>query len=103
MTMKTISTPKLEELINKGEYLLLDVRTASEFNECHIPGSVNVPLDKLGAEIKQYKDKKIILTCRSGGRASIAYEAVKDVVADCICYKGSLNAWCLTERKTNSC
>jgi rhodanese-related sulfurtransferase len=55
--------------------LILDVRTAEEYAEGHIPGSVNIPYDHLNlrkAEIAAHKDKEIVLYCRSGSRVKIA-------------------------------
>jgi len=55
--------------------LILDVRSPEEYAEGHIPGAINIPHDQLGsrlAEIGAYKDKNIVLYCRSGRRVRIA-------------------------------
>lgn len=31
-------------------YIILDVRTAEEFNDSHIPGAVNIPNEEIGTE-----------------------------------------------------
>lgn len=52
---------------------ILDVRTAGEYAGGHIPGSINIPLDQLGAKLKQLpKDKPVIACCLSGGRSGSA-------------------------------
>ena len=39
-------------------YILLDVRTAEEYEEKHIPGAVNIPNETIGAEeIPELSDK----------------------------------------------
>lgn len=55
--------------------LILDVRSPEEYAEGHIPGAINIPHDQLGsrlAEIGKYKDKDVVLYCRSGRRVGIA-------------------------------
>lgn len=62
----------LEKVINEGAYLV-DVRTPGEFAAGKVKGSVNIPLDKVGAELPKFKNKKnIIVFCQSGGRSSQA-------------------------------
>ena len=51
--------------------VLLDVRTPGEYQEGHIPGSKNVPLQSLD-EIEKIADNKavpIFVHCLSGGRS----------------------------------
>jgi phage shock protein E len=57
----------------KGAPLLLDVRTAEEFREGHIPGAALVPYDELERSFGEAKkDKPIVVYCRSGRRSAIA-------------------------------
>lgn len=54
---------------------VLDVRTPTEFETVHIPGSYNVPLDTLKEhrqEILDHLDEDVVLVCRSGQRAAEA-------------------------------
>lgn len=55
--------------------LILDVRSPEEYAEGHVPDAINIPYDQLNArlaEIASYKEKDIVLYCRSGKRAGIA-------------------------------
>ncbi len=62
----------LQSIINNGAFLA-DVRTPGEFAEGHVKGSVNIPLDRVAAELEKFKNKKyIIVFCRSGGRSGMA-------------------------------
>lgn len=62
----------LKALITEGAFLV-DVRTPVEFAEGHVKGSVNIPLDRVTAEIAKFKNKKnIIVFCRSGNRSGQA-------------------------------
>lgn len=63
----------LRALSAKETTAIVDVRTVQEFDEGHLDGAVNMPLQSLGESIeslRQYKD--IIVICRSGGRSAKA-------------------------------
>ena len=58
-------------------YIILDVRTAEEYSEKHIPGAVNVPDESIGsAGIPELPDmgQLILVYCRSGNRSKQAAE-----------------------------
>ncbi|WP_026899274.1 rhodanese-like domain-containing protein [Daejeonella oryzae] len=62
----------LKNIIEEGAFLV-DVRSRGEFAEGHVPGSVNIPLDIVPAQLEQFKDKKnIVVFCRSGNRSGQA-------------------------------
>jgi phage shock protein E len=53
---------------------IIDVRSEQEFQERHLPGAINVPLDRLGSEIAGVapdKAQPLLLHCLSGGRSGI--------------------------------
>ena len=57
----------------------MDVRTPKEFQEGHVDGSKNVPLDTVGNKIDKFKQikKPIVLVCRSGMRSGRATAMIK--------------------------
>ena len=60
--------------------LILDVRSPEEYAGGHIPGAINIPYDQLSSrlgEIGSYKNKDIVLYCKSGKRAGIAANTLK--------------------------
>jgi rhodanese-related sulfurtransferase len=60
---------------------LLDVRTPSEFESVHVPGSYNVPLDTLPEhrrDIGEAVTSPAILICRSGARARQAEKVLRE-------------------------
>lgn len=73
--------------INKGvkewqateNAILLDVRSASEYQQGHIPGSVNIPLDSINRVLKKYPQKNtpLFVHCLSGGRSGQAVGFLK--------------------------
>jgi rhodanese-related sulfurtransferase len=68
-----IKSTDFAQLVKDGA-LILDVRTAGEFGNGHINGSVNVPLNKMPHYLPKLKDKKktIIVCCASGSRSAQA-------------------------------
>ena len=59
------------------DYIILDVRTAAEFNEEHIPDAINIPNETIGTDaIPELpdKDQLILVYCRSGNRSKQASE-----------------------------
>jgi rhodanese-related sulfurtransferase len=77
--------------------LIVDVRTKEEFNEGHIKGSVNIPLNTLKQEIPQLKkkNKTIVTVCRSGTRSGVGKNMLK--LAGMEVFNGG--AWNQLERK----
>lgn len=71
-----IDNIKLNQMIDSNEdFLLLDIRDKEEFEERFIPKAVNIPLNKLLFsidDIEEYKDKNVIVYCRSGHRSITA-------------------------------
>jgi rhodanese-related sulfurtransferase len=66
---------KQAQIMNKEGALLLDVREPDEFSAGHAPNAKLIPLGQLNArlqEIAEYKDKPIVVICRSGRRSGIA-------------------------------
>jgi len=65
-------SPKVDfkELLRNGAQLV-DVRTKAEYQQGHLKGSVNIPLNILSNQTsKLKKDKPIITCCASGMRSA---------------------------------
>lgn len=66
-----------KKLMSEGA-IIVDVRTKGEFNSGHIKGSVNIPLDVLGNNLKKLdKNKSVITCCASGMRSASAKGILK--------------------------
>ncbi len=54
----------------QDDVFVLDVRTAEEYQESHLPGATLIPLDQLGARYGELPQNETILVyCRSGNRS----------------------------------
>ena len=64
----------VQEYKNAAGAVLLDVRTPQEYQEGHIPGSQNVPLQQLDKveEVTENKDTVLYVYCHSGARSKQA-------------------------------
>ena len=62
------------QLMNQGDFLLLDVREAQEYSSGHIPMSA---LKKRSSELEKHKDKSVLIYCRSGSRSNYACKVLR--------------------------
>ena len=63
------------QLINHKNAFVLDVREPGEFQSGHLLNARLIPLNKLKeriGELEKYKDKPIVVVCRSGSRSGTA-------------------------------
>lgn len=77
-------------------YIILDVRTAQEYSEKHIPGAINIPNETIGTEdIPELPDKEqlILVYCRSGNRSKQASEKLVKQGYTNIVEFGGINDW----------
>lgn len=64
------------------EALLIDVRSAEEFESGHIEGAKHIPYEEIGVRIGELTDDKsreIALYCRSGRRSGIAQKTLESM------------------------
>jgi len=87
----------LQAAPHKSAFLLLDVRSAEEFASGHIPGAINmshsIVADNL-SKLSQYKNELVIVYCRSGRRAGVAENILKNAGFTNVRHlSGDFNAW----------
>ena len=69
----TMTSTHGQKLLSNQNYIFLDVRTEQEHDVGHIPNSTHIPVGSLETridEIEKFKDKKIVVYCRSGNRSA---------------------------------
>lgn len=85
------------QLVNREDAVVLDVCTAKEFSAAHIPDALSVPTSEIATlsdKINRYKDKPVIISCRSGNRAKgAAKKLVKQGFKKIYILTGGNAAW----------
>ena len=93
---QVVEPDDLETLVwSDNTPLLLDVRSAEEWQKSRINGSVNIPLRELPHKLNTLsRDRDIVLVCASGFRAAIASGILERGGFRSICnLNGGLGAW----------
>jgi len=98
--MNTITSSQLQKVLNNNPgSTLLDVRTPVEFDQAHIEGSINIPLDQLNPVDlfkNNYwpKDHIVYLLCQNGPRAHNASKLfAKENFSGAVIVDGGVSAW----------
>jgi rhodanese-related sulfurtransferase len=63
------------QLINHKDAVVVDVREPDEFKGGHLLNAKHIPLGKLSdrvGELERYRDRPIVVVCRSGNRSATA-------------------------------
>jgi len=65
---------------DKPDLVILDVRTASEYEEGYIEGAVNIPVQELSARLDELsREDELLVYCRTGNRSAQAVDILQDV------------------------
>ena len=84
-------------MISSPDVVVLDVRTAEEFAEGHLPGAINIDVKESNFLEKAVRtlpsDKKIAVYCRSGRRSAQAAEQLASKGYQVTNLKGGIIAW----------
>ncbi|MBN1408896.1 MAG: rhodanese-like domain-containing protein [Calditrichaceae bacterium] len=99
---KDLPSMTVEQLQTKfqadSNLFLLDIRTEGEYNgpQGRLDGSMLIPLNELEsriAELEQYKDKEIIVYCRSGNRSIAGTRLLLEYGYNAVNLLGGILAW----------
>ncbi len=90
-----ISLSEAKELITNNGVQVVDLRGATEYQTGHIPKAENIFVGTLPDNLdKVSKDKKVIIYCQSGDRATIGYSILaKNGFTNVANFSGSINEW----------
>lgn len=68
------------DLFDAKRAILVDVRSPQEFAGGHAKGAINIPMDQVGARLKEFgpKDQTVVVYCRSGNRSSYVATQLKN-------------------------
>jgi len=85
------------DLINHKDAVVVDVRPTADFAKGHIINSLNIPMNGFNKQIgtlQKFKDKPILVTCRSGSQSSAACQRLrKEGFEDVHNLRGGVMAW----------
>lgn len=68
-----------EDNKEKEKYLVIDVRSAEEYDAGHVKHAINIPFDQIEgrlSEIESYKDKDIVTVCNTGNKSGKVAETL---------------------------
>jgi hydroxyacylglutathione hydrolase len=74
-TIRSVHQMTLDEVhehMKDSEYTILDVRSANEFADGHIPGAINIHGGQLRNRLAELPEGSLIVHCQGGDRSSIA-------------------------------
>ena len=82
-TYEQISAEQAKAIMDsETNYVIIDARTQSEFDEGHIPGAILMPEYEVAQRAESElldKNQLILVYCRSGRRSKIAAQALVDL------------------------
>ena len=94
---KTISSTEAQQMIEDNkDALILDVRTAAEYESGHIPNAVNLSNEDIQAgKVDSLKDKSqlIMVYCRSGNRSRQAAQKLAELGYTNVVDFGGIQRW----------
>lgn len=93
-----IRSEELHGLIeNDEEIRVIDIRSSAEFDRGAIPGSENIPFQKLPQKIEELADEKQVVTVCPHGKASLQavriIESYEGTTGSVRSLEGGLDAW----------
>ena len=107
--MQEITPEELSEQLRNGEDgpLVLDIRHEADFEDWHIPGSINVDVyDELTDDPEQAKDalsdlprdERIVTICAAGVVSETATEVLQELDYDAVTLTDGMNGWSRVHR-----
>jgi rhodanese-related sulfurtransferase len=95
--IKEVDSAGALQLINHKNAIVLDVREPKEYDTGHVLNAKLIPLGKLKervGELEKYRDKPIVVVCRSGNRSGTAcFLLGKQGFAQVYNLAGGMQAW----------
>ena len=95
-SLQQIDSKIATKFIKEDDYIFLDVRSIEEHKVKAIPNTPNIPVQELENRIDEleiYRDKKIVVYCRSGNRSKLGTDILTKNGYDAVNLIGGLNQW----------
>jgi rhodanese-related sulfurtransferase len=92
-----LSAAAATQLINRRNAVVIDLRSAAEFGNGHLPSARHVEFAELQAKVAQLtknKSNPVLLVCQNGQQSNKAARIVRDAgYAEVHVLEGGVNAW----------
>jgi rhodanese-related sulfurtransferase len=92
-----LGTLDATRLMNQGTTLVLDIRESEDYASGHLPRARHIPLSQLSnrvGEIGKFKEKSVLVTCKTGNKAGAATRLLKAAgFKNVFELRGGVNAW----------
>jgi hydroxyacylglutathione hydrolase len=94
-TVPVIDIDTFKSLLDEPNVQVVDLRNATEFKSGHIKGADHVFVGTLMDNLdKVSKDKKVVIHCQGGDRATIGYSLLASAgYTNVVNYSASMNEW----------
>ena len=94
-TVPVINIDTFKSLLDEPNVQVIDLRNATEFNSGHIKGAEHVFVGTLMDNLEKVnKDKKVVIHCQGGDRATIGYSLLaREGYKNVLNYSASMNEW----------
>lgn len=103
---KSISPLELPQVQRDSKTTIIDIRDPKDYNEQHLPGSINIPLAEINADnaaLQKHKQKSVIVVCQAGHTSSKAAKQLVTMGFDSIyMLSGGVFAWVKANMPTES-
>lgn len=80
-----------------AEFTVIDVRAPGEYASGHVPGALNIPLDRLSEAVPALKSASargaLLVVCASGVRSTRACDILSAADIDAATLSGGTSAW----------
>ena len=95
MNNQRLDASELNDLLASGQRIqIIDVRSPQEFDEGHVPGAINIPLEQVESRLDDlHAVDPAILVCQSGRRAEMCQQILERHRANLRVLAGGTSAW----------
>jgi rhodanese-related sulfurtransferase len=93
---KSLNSSELVRIINNDEAVVVDVRSAAEFEAGHIHGALSIPHQKLAsriAELEKHREKVIVLVDKIGQHSGAAGKKLSSEAFNVRRLSGGISEW----------
>jgi rhodanese-related sulfurtransferase len=89
-----LTPAQVEDAIEEGQVVLIDVREPYEWDAGHIPGATHIEVERLASRAEEVPtDRPVVFQCRLGVRSAMAMQAFRASGWDAYHMAGGIQAW----------